>query len=71
MQRGRAVKAKNQVQAGKASGAARRAASDEERIMAIAMYLDSGYTQAEVARIVGKTQQWLSKIWRAYIVKIS
>lgn len=73
VQRGRGLKTRRETlsKAGKASGAARRAASDEERIAAIAMYLDGGYTQAEVARIVGKSQQWLSKIWRAYIVKIS
>lgn len=68
VQRGRAVKAKNQVQAGKASGAARRAASDEERITAIAMYLDGDYTQAEVAEVVGKSQQtinhWLQEYYQ-------
>lgn len=53
------------------SGAVRRAASDEARITAIAMYLDGDYTQAEVAKIVRKSQQLISHWWREYIVNNS
>lgn len=53
------------------SGAIRRAAANEARITAIAMYLDGDYTQAEVAKIVGKSQQLISHWWREYIVNIS
>lgn len=69
--RGKKTRIETLSKAGKASGAVRRAASDEARITAVAMYLDGDYTQEEVAKIVGKSQPQISRWWRKYIVNIS
>lgn len=69
--KGSRTKRETQVKAGRASGAARRSASDEARITAIAMYLDGDYTQEKVAEYVGKSQQTISHWWREYIVNLS